>query len=69
MWQGFGSERGVFCEKKLPTYLIKPLPAGCKRELLLPEAEPIGNGGHDSGITFEKNKNSAQQYKERSENM
>jgi len=37
--------------KKLPSCLIKPVPAGSKMDLLLPKAKAISDGGSASVVT------------------
>lgn len=41
----------MFCEKLLesPPYLIEPMPAGSKTDLLLAKAEAISDGGSALG--------------------
>jgi len=55
-WQGFGSQGvigvvSVRSCKKLPPYLIKPVPAGSERNPLLAKAKPISEGSSTSVIT------------------
>jgi len=56
-WQDFGSGGAIglasvrSCQK-LPSYLIKPVPAGSKMDPLLAKAKPISDGGSASGITY-----------------
>jgi len=58
--------------KKLPLYLIKPVPAGSKMDPPLAKAKPISDGGNASGITYlRRGKKPAvkQQSRQRSETM
>jgi len=76
-WQGFGfrGSTGVAsvrsCQKLSP-YLIEPVPAGSKMDLLLAKGKPISDSGSTSGITYlRRAKKSAvgQQLRQRSETM
>jgi len=55
VWQDFGSRGAIgvasvrSCEK-LPPYLIQPVPAGSKTDLLLAKAKAIRNSGSASVI-------------------
>jgi len=50
-----GGAKGVTAVRrcqKLSPYLIQPVPAGSKTDLLLAKAKPISDGGSTSGITY-----------------
>jgi len=56
-WQDFGSGGAIgvafvrSCEKLCP-YLIKPVPASLKMDLLLAKAKPVSNSGSAFLITY-----------------
>ena len=75
-WQGFGRgwPTGVASVRrcqKLPQCLTEPMPAGSKTDLPLAKAEPIGDSGSTSVITYFKRVKTAaqQQLGERSETV
>jgi len=78
MVKGFGSRGATRVAslrscKKLPPYLIKPVPASSKMDPPLAKAAPISNSGSASGIMQLSGGgtggNAAQQQLERSNNM